>query len=245
MIVSTEAIVIRARKYGDSSKLVSFYTLEDGLITCIAKGSRLPKNKFGSSLEPLTLSFISFYKKSTTDLYLLSKSETVESHSKLSKDIDKINIGLAILEALTITQIQHDENSDIFNLMKDCLSELNEANHNFYNFFLKYLLELFGIIGFSLNLSLLNYKDTDEAGRTKYLFDIESGEIINNANGSLTFTLSKKAADYLKVVNDTNLKLLKELIVPDEVIKTINAFVSMYLSYHLDKKIYFKTLNIF
>ena len=87
MIVSTESVVLNSRKFGDTSKIVTFYTKEGGLIKAVAKGSRASKNKFGSSLEPLSHSFISYYEKPEKDLFLLSKAETINPFRKITDSI--------------------------------------------------------------------------------------------------------------------------------------------------------------
>ena len=133
MRVTTKAFVLYGRKFRDSSKIISFYTEDDGMITCIAKGARLPKNKFGSSLEPLNLSLITYYKKTTNDIYLLSKSETVSSLNKIMSSYDKLNIGLAILESISQTQLKYEPNILIFNLLKYSLEHLEDSKTNFYN----------------------------------------------------------------------------------------------------------------
>ena len=77
MLVTTEAIVLRSRKQGDTSKIVSLYTRDYGFVDVIAKGAREMKSKFGSALEPFTLSKVTFYKKEGRDLYLLANAEVI------------------------------------------------------------------------------------------------------------------------------------------------------------------------
>ena len=65
MIVSTDAIVLRSMKYGETSKIVTLYSKKFGKIKVIAKGARSAKSKFGASLEPMMHSSVIFYKKGT------------------------------------------------------------------------------------------------------------------------------------------------------------------------------------
>ena len=53
VLTTTDAIVLKAMKYRDTSRIVTFYTRAFGKLRAIAKGARGPKNKFGSALEPL------------------------------------------------------------------------------------------------------------------------------------------------------------------------------------------------
>ena len=85
MLVTTEAIVLRSRKHGETSKIVTLYSREYGKVDVIAKGARDIKSKFGGALEAFAESRIVFYKKDKPEaaLYLLSKAEPIRSNSKL------------------------------------------------------------------------------------------------------------------------------------------------------------------
>ena len=100
MLAATEAIVLRSRKQGDTSKIVALYTSGYGLVDVIAKGAREMKSKFGSSLEPFTCSKVSFYKKEGRDLYLLSGAETVLPFRNLRSDLDHIEAATKVVELL-------------------------------------------------------------------------------------------------------------------------------------------------
>ena len=79
MLTKTEAIVIRSMKYGDSSKIVTFYTRQFGKLKGIAKAARRSNNKFGSSLEPLSHVMLVVYKKDHRDLHLISQCDSIQS----------------------------------------------------------------------------------------------------------------------------------------------------------------------
>ena len=98
MIVTTEAIVLRRRKQGDTSKILTLYTKAFGKLNVIAKGAREVKSKFGASLETFTHATVVFYRKEHRDLHLLSKAETIESNSQISKSLEKIEQAMAIIE---------------------------------------------------------------------------------------------------------------------------------------------------
>ncbi len=243
MIVTTEAFVLHGRKFRDTSKIISFYTREDGMITCIAKGARKANNKFGSSLEPLSYSQISYYKKSTSDMFLLSKSETLEAMNGIVNSYERLNIGLALLESLSLTQIQHEPNDEIFSLIKEVLSALNVAEENFYNFFVKFQLELCKIIGYSISFS---YFDLDKKSKDEqYKLEFQTGEFAQGRSANGGFALNAILAEYLNRVNASSIETLTSIQFDDSGIKTLNTMFAMYIGYHLDKKIRFKTLEFF
>ncbi len=74
-----EAIVLRSFPVGDQDKIVVFLSREKGLIRGVAKGARKFGNRFGASLEPMTLVKVYFYEKERKDLVTVSQCDILES----------------------------------------------------------------------------------------------------------------------------------------------------------------------
>jgi len=82
----TEAIVLRSFDVGDQDKIVVFFSRDKGLLRGIAKGARKLGNRFGSSLEPMSLVKLYYYEKERKDLLTLSQSDLIESFFELYRD---------------------------------------------------------------------------------------------------------------------------------------------------------------
>ncbi len=82
----TEAIVLRSYNIGDQDKLVVFYGRDKGLLRGVAKGARKFGNRFGSSLEPLSLVTVFFYEKERRDLVTVSQADLIESFFEEHRD---------------------------------------------------------------------------------------------------------------------------------------------------------------
>ena len=78
-IVRSEAICLRVQDYHESSKLVTFFTLERGKVNCLAKGARRLRSKFGAALDLFAQSRIIYYSHETRTLLTLSDAELVHS----------------------------------------------------------------------------------------------------------------------------------------------------------------------
>ncbi len=153
MIVETEAIVLHAMNYGDTSKIVTLYSRKYGKIKIVAKGARNQKgNKFGSSLEPMTYSSVVLYKKEHRDLHLLSKSEIVTPLTKLQDESEKMFTALAVIELVNMMMHDEEENETIFRLLHDTLVLIDSAEKNVMNVFIAFQLQLFKMHGFGLSL---------------------------------------------------------------------------------------------
>jgi DNA repair protein RecO (recombination protein O) len=153
MIVETEAVVLHAMKYGETSKIVTLYSKKFGKIKIIAKGVRSQKNKFGSSLEPMTISSVVFYKKEQRDLHLLSKSEIAEPITKLQNDSERMATGLALVELVNMVMHDEEENKAVYQLLRQSLETIDGAERNHLNILIAFMLKMFGLFGFGISLS--------------------------------------------------------------------------------------------
>jgi len=238
MIVSTEAVVLNSRKLGDTSKIVAFYTKEGGLIKAVAKGSRAAKNKFGSSLEPLSHSYLSYYEKSEKDLFLLSKAETINPFRKITDSIDKIMVGLSILGSVAMTQENHVRNDELFDTLVEVLSILNISVKNYYSLFVSFQIKLAHILGFSLNFDI-----EGEARYNEVFFSIENGFVSTMRSGNNMFRLSIEKAKYLSNIGSSSIEDSINYAIDEKEHKIINSLFVSYFSFHLDKKFFYNAFN--
>jgi DNA repair protein RecO (recombination protein O) len=122
MIVKTDAIILRGRKQGDTSKLATLYTRDFGKIDVIAKGAREQKSKFGGALEMFAFSSVVLYKNTRPDaLSLLSNAESVEPNHGILRSLERMETATNIIEL--ILRAMHDEeaNSELFELLASTL----------------------------------------------------------------------------------------------------------------------------
>ena len=89
MIIRTEAIVLRKMEYRETSQIVTLFTREKGKMAVLAKGARLLKSRFGSSLQPMSYTQVVFYHKPTRGLQTLSESAHVQPFHRISRDLEK------------------------------------------------------------------------------------------------------------------------------------------------------------
>jgi DNA repair protein RecO (recombination protein O) len=82
----TEAIVLRTFNIGDQDKVVVFFSRDKGLLRGVAKGARKFGNRFGSSLEPMSLVKIFYYEKERQELVTVSQTDLIESSFEVHGD---------------------------------------------------------------------------------------------------------------------------------------------------------------
>jgi DNA repair protein RecO (recombination protein O) len=180
MLVSTDAIVLRSRKHGETSKIVTLYSREYGKIDVIAKGARDIKSKFGGALEAFTESRIVFYKKEKAEasLYLLSKAEPIRSNSKLLEGLEKIEAATSIAELLNRSMHDEEQNVALYDLTSTVLTAMSRSEEDVAAgpLLIYYYLNFSRLLGF-----LIQFDTLPEERRTKLnvrtLFRVKTGEV--------------------------------------------------------------------
>ncbi len=184
MIESTEAIVLRSMKYGETSRIVTLYTRRYGRISVLAKGARSLRSKFGSSLEPMSHAAVVIYRKEQRTLHLLSKSDIARPMNRITGDAVKMAAGLAVIELVAMVMREEEENQGLFDLLASCLHALDDANRNEVNIVAYFLVGLLRNLGFGLSVTTCarcaRRMDDDKAGTTAHLL-LSSGSVICQA----------------------------------------------------------------
>lgn len=241
MISNTEAIILHAMAYGDTSKIVTMYSKEYGKIKVVAKGARnLKSGKFGSSLEPLAHSSIILYKKEHRTLHLLSKSEIARPLVKLHNDADKMFTGLALIELVNMVMHDEEKNTEIFELLSEALQTINGAQKNFINVFISFELKLFTNFGFGLSLSACDRcgRETRSAEFDSVMLRLSDGKFVcsdcaeGSSPGGLKIRGGMIRSLHFLQSNDIGRVCSLQLtpIARDEILATLQS----YLRYHIE-----------
>lgn len=99
-IEKSEALVLRVIPFRDTSKILTVYTAEHGLVSLLAKGVRGPKPRFGAALELFAIIDLVYYHKDSRELQLLSQAALLEPHLGLSADLRRYAFAGAVLDLL-------------------------------------------------------------------------------------------------------------------------------------------------
>lgn len=178
-IVKTEAIVLKTMKYRETSKIMTYFTLEHGKISAILKGARSSKTMYGTALEPMSYVAIILYEKKGRDLQTVTQCELVRSYRNLFEDFDKMGIGMVIIELVRHVAHEQEKNTKLFHLLEKTLSTLNDATRNAINLFYYFEIRLAQILGFSPSFRYCASCKVDvlalKIEKKKITFDMENG----------------------------------------------------------------------
>jgi DNA repair protein RecO (recombination protein O) len=107
----SEAIVLRTYPLGEGDRLVSFLDRQFGRVRGVARGARLPKSRFGSTLEMLAYIRVWYFERETRELVRINQCELIESFMDVQQDYSSA-VALALVSEITDSVLGEREAAD-------------------------------------------------------------------------------------------------------------------------------------
>lgn len=205
MLRRTEGVVLKSFPYGEADLIVTYLTPDCGLIKAFAKSPRKIKSRFGSSLEPLTLTRISLRGREEAPLPRLTQSDIIRTHQSLRESYGCF-MKLSEMLEITINFLPEGEpNPAAFTLLlkvlrmmeQDC-SDLNA---------LLYKIRLLGLAGYSPRL-----RGCARCGQAGRKFYVSHGSIVCE---QCTASLSGSERSEARPLSQGGIKLYETLLTWD------------------------------
>lgn len=240
----TEAIVLKTQRSGETSKIITFYTLKFGKLKAVAKGSRGLRSRFFGSLEPLNHVTIVYYFKETREYQFLSQADIIAAHEKVKADLNKYALANVICDLIDRTQVG-PANPPLFYLLVEILGGINESRHKLNNYLFWFLLRFLTLSGFHPDL---------QRCQTCRAAQFEGPARFSLANGGFTcskcqqpepsaITVSAATIMYLRKLQASAMKQLESLTITTE--PECEMLLLNFLRYHIEETKYLKSLKFY
>jgi len=236
VIVKTDAVVLRTRKFRESSKIVTLYTREHGKVGVVARGVVRPKSKYGSALQPMAFLSTVFYRKEGRDLHNLSIAEPLERFNVLSGSLERLSAGMAIVEIVEAAMHDEDRNVPLFDALVEALRMLDDPTANEQSVGLWFQIRLATILGYAIRTDECGVCDEPivrESRPVPYSISIGAPLCAEHREEGSSRTLSAAAFDLLR---DLSVRSVAEgaLLRPDErsvmeLGDALNAFIRFHV----------------
>lgn len=196
----TTAIVLDSRAHGESDKIITLYTRNNGRITGIAKGANKSKKRFLNKLE--LFSYISLYysenKRST--LVFIADAELHSSFIEIRRKIDRYNAATFIRETLLIATSEGEGDSEIFKLLHWALQSLDGGKSSL-DVCAIFLLRLFERLGYRPDFSHCSSCGIPFTLEQQYSFNHMSGGLVcGNCEDKVTGNSTVLATGTIRIV---------------------------------------------
>lgn len=124
---TTPAVVVRARVFGESDKIVTFLTRDLGKLSGIAKGAKHSKRRFVNVLEPFMHVSLRVRLRPTSDLAFISACEMIDAPHSFTRDLRKFAYASYILELTDLMVRGREAGPETYELARDALALLDRT----------------------------------------------------------------------------------------------------------------------
>jgi len=170
----TKGIVLRTVKYGETSIIAAIYTELFGLQSYLINGVRTTtKNGPGkaSLFQPGAILDLIVYHNDLKNLHRIKEFKWGYLYQNIFSDIFKNAVALFMVELLSKTIKQPEQNTDLFHFIEDAFLHLDGSDQNVVaNFPLFFSLHLATLYGFRLS---------DEYTPQNNYLDLQEGEFVH------------------------------------------------------------------
>ncbi len=232
MIIRTEAIVLRKMAYRETSQIVTLFTREKGKMAVLAKGARLLKSRFGSSLQPMSYTQVVFYHKPTRGLQTLSESAHVQPFHRISRDLEKISIGWRIVELVNALMEEEQQHPQVFNLLVEVLGRLDEADVHAINLLPYFQMRLATVLGFAPDIDREMVEHLPDEGG---VLTLDTGAILlPDATPRAARRAARTALRAFAILARADLDTVMRMRLDADTRREVNALVEDFLRYHVE-----------
>jgi DNA repair protein RecO (recombination protein O) len=238
---TTSAIVLRARPYGESDKIVSFLTEDFGKLTGIAKGALRSRRRFVNSLEPFSLVRLHFHEPARSNLAFIVGADLLFGLRRLSSSLELISYASYLVEITDGLISEREENSLVFQHLRDGLRYLEETGSSL-RFLTRYELKLLHLAGYR---PALNYcgrcgQARHEAQCNQWHFSTVDGGVLCDSCSRMrreVLPLGHVAADTLSKLQADASDLGSRILLPSAVVREMRMVLLRFIQYQMDREI--------
>lgn len=229
-----QAVILRARDYKENDKLVSYFSLERGRRTALARGARKPTGSLRGLVQPFTQVNLSFA-QGRGSLDIITQGEVEWPFISLRQDLTKIAYASYMTELIEASMPEDKPNREAFMLLLAAFSLLDlDADAALAARFFE--LRLLAALGLSPHL-----KDCTTCGRRlvgeRFYLSPQQGGVLCATCAAVPeqLLISAGTVRYLQYLLQSELGRLPQLKVGLQSQAELERALTYYLEYHLER----------
>jgi DNA repair protein RecO (recombination protein O) len=170
----TEAIVLRTQDFGESDRLVTFYTRTGGRLKGIAKGARRSRKRFANVFELCSLVELKY--RTRKSLIWIEACKLLEPYLPLRNDIERWGYAALIAEIVLEMVPEADAQEELFFLLEGTLRRLAEDKEPL-NVVLLFIFRFLSLTGYLPALELCSVCKRPLASATRWWWRMGQGDL--------------------------------------------------------------------
>lgn len=242
-IIKTKAFVLSKLDYGDSSKIVNFYSEKYGRVTGIIKGARSSKSKVGKAVDLLNLVELVFYKKENRDIQVVTQADLIEHFPNTKSDLEKLKYSSAILELVLKLTLEDDPHPKLFVGLTKILKRINDEETPTILLFALFLKFFINEIGYGIETEKCSECQKPLLNSGKVHYNYELGFLCNSCEENHITSFNFSSELFSKIICLSQRE--KKCSYNDNELASIITFFEKFLIYHIDEFKGLKSLQIY
>ncbi|MGH7604439.1 MAG: DNA repair protein RecO [Gemmatimonadaceae bacterium] len=125
-LTATDALVLHAFDYLESSRIIRLLTREAGVQSVLARGARKSRGRYGSALDLFAEGTAQIYVKPNRELHNLAAFEISRSREEVSHDVGRFTAASTVAE-LALRFGGEDANQELYDTVVDSLDRIAQS----------------------------------------------------------------------------------------------------------------------
>ena len=240
----TPAVVIDVKDYGESDKIVTFYSLQRGRMSGIAKGAKRSLKRFVNKLEIFTLLEIDFTDSRSSSLVRIDQAEPLAHFPALRASYERYTGGTVLCELVLHWTRENDADPRLFELLRWGLGNLEDPRRPAIWGVILFQIKMLTLLGFQPDLSGCTTCGRLAPERGPYRFRLARGGLFCSPCGQVArpderqgLTISLSTAQLLKKSQELATAKLNRLRFCTREVLEATAFLQAYGNHILQREI--------
>src|SRR3990172_297180 len=244
MLHRTEGIVLRTIPFGEADLIVTFLTSDQGIVKAFAKSPRKIKSRFGSSLEPLTWSRISYWGKEDAALPRLTQADILHPFHSIR---DRLHCFVKVSEIVELTLNfvpERDSSGKVYTLLTETLRAVEE-NCDMGLLVMTYKLKLLEIVGYLPRLN--GCGRCGRCGRQGEAFHLSHGTVLcerGSKGHEASFYLSPGVVRLYTGLLCWSVPKIGRIKPPEALLGELSKVIDEHIRYIIEKNLRTKAFRI-
>jgi DNA repair protein RecO (recombination protein O) len=233
----SEAIVMRVKEFGESDLLISFFTRDRGQVRGVAKGGRRSCKRFVNCLDLFTLVKLEYGLSREGALPLLQSGRLIDGYPNLRGNFSAISIASFMVEITEILYPQGVVEERAFHLLKEAFAGLSGGVKTPVMALL-FEGKSLALSGFGIDTEKCCHCGRSYKGEGRAVFVPKKGGISCLQCGKPSPRNPVMTPDGIRVlamIQNKNMNDVKEVMVPDRVVRELKPVMKLHREYHLER----------
>lgn len=234
-LCKTEGIVLHSRKQGETSKILSIYTLHYGRMSLIAKGARGLRSHYGGVVETFNHIAMVFYHKETREIQYLNQAEILDAFIDIHSQLGKIALAAIACEIVERHEVAGHSNPALFRLLMGYLQVSEHSTHGLRNVLRSFQLKYLDLAGFKPELKFCFSCGLEISGEDVFFDFADGGYRCHKCSGvNATVNLSAAALRFLDYLSKAAIEKTALPLTQGSLGREMDWFILNYMRYHIE-----------